>query len=333
MGVFRIFFRYFQYRRPLLLLGAVCFGLAAVTFALYDLPPSPLFYVLAVCLGVGGCFAAADFWRFYRRHRELIALREVLKADPNLLPTPHGLLDEDWCALIETVGRHKQEQLDAAHRSQRRLTDYYVVWGHQIKTPIAALRLNLQADAPAQPTELLEKLQEIEQYVDMLLTYLHLEEEASDYVIREVALDELVQQALRKFAPQFIRRRLQLVYQPTGARVLTDPKWLLFVIEQLLSNSLKYTPKGSITITLEPPLTLCIADTGIGIAPEDLPRVCEQGFVGQNGRRAGVKASGVGLYLCRRICRNLGHRLQISSTAGEGTAVRLELQSRPLIAE
>lgn len=335
MPALKLFCRYLEYRRSLLLLGTVCFGLSAAIFALYGLPVSPLFYVLTICLGLGLVFAAADFWLFYRRHRELTNLRETVKVDPNLLPAPADLLEEDWCAIIRSLSRHKQQQLDTAASSARRLTNYYTIWGHQIKTPIAALRLNLQADLPPQPTELLEKLQEVEQYVDMLLTYQHLEGEASDYVIRETPLDELVQQALRKFAPQFIRRRLQLVYEPSGQTVLTDAKWLLFVIEQLLSNALKYTRQGSITISLAPPLTLCITDTGIGIAPEDLPRIFEQGFTGQNGRahRQGAQASGIGLYLCRRICQGLGHRLTISSTPGLGTTVRLDMQTQPFTPE
>ena len=109
--------------------------------------------------------------------------------------------------------------------------------------------------------------------------------------------------------------------------MLTDEKWLSFVLEQLLSNALKDTPAGKISIWLEAPTTLCIADTGIGIAPEDLPRVFEQGFTGYNGRED-KRASGLGLYLCRRVCRSLGHGLSMESAPGRGARGRLDLSRR-----
>jgi len=160
--------------------------------------------------------------------------------------------------------------------------------------------------------------------VEMVLTFLRLDSDGSDYVIKEYDLDAVVKQAVKKFAGEFIDRKLRLVYEPLGATVVTDEKWLSFVIEQTLSNALKYTPSGSITITLEPEKKLCIRDTGIGIAPEDLPRIFENGFTGYNGR-AHKKASGIGLYLCKRICTNLGHSVTAESEVGKGTVITVDL--------
>ena len=178
----------------------------------------------------------------------------------------------------------------------------------------------------------LRLLRRLEQYVEMVLGYLRLESPSSDYVIRNYALDDIVRQVVRKYASQFIRRRLRLEYTPLNVSVITDEKWLLFVIEQVLSNALKYTRSGSVSITLEAPKTLCIRDTGIGIAPEDLPRVFEKGFTGCNGR-TDKRATGIGLYLCRRILEKLGHTIAITSTVGEGTTVRIGLQQDALEVE
>ena len=164
----------------------------------------------------------------------------------------------------------------------------------------------------------------MKQYVEMVLCYLRLDSGSTDYIIREYDLDSIIKQAIKRFAPQFIRRRIQLFYEPVHASVLTDEKWLLFVMEQVLSNALKYTESGSITIVLETPLTLCIRDTGIGIAPDDLPRIFEKGYTGYNGR-SDKKASGIGLYLCRRICKNLGHTITALSSLDAGTEIRLGL--------
>ena len=139
----------------------------------------------------------------------------------------------------------------------------------------------------------------VEQYVEMVLVFLRLDSSTTDYVIRSHSLDDIVRPAVRKFAGEFIRRRLRLDYQSLDRTVVTDAKWLGFVVEQVLSNALKYTASGSVTIAMDGD-DLCIRDTGMGIAPEDLPRIFDRGFTGLNGRRD-TRASGIGLYLCRRI--------------------------------
>lgn len=141
------------------------------------------------------------------------------------------------------------------------------------------------------------------------------------------ALDAIVRRAVRRFAGEFIGRKLKLCYEPLNVSCVTDEKWLLFVIEQVLSNALKYTRAGSITIELEAPKTLVIRDTGIGVAPEDLPRIFEKGYTGYNGR-GDQKASGLGLYLCRTICKRLGHTITASSVPDHGTAIRITLEQR-----
>ena len=206
------------------------------------------------------------------------------------------------------------------------MVDYYTVWAHQIKTPIASMRLTLQSQDSPTARQQLEELQRIEQYVEMVLAFLRLDSESTDYLFREYQLDGILRGAVRKFSTQFIRRHIALHYEPTGLRVLTDEKWLSFVVEQVLSNALKYTPDGGeVWLGLEKPATLCIRDNGMGIAAEDLPRIFQKGYTGYNGR-ADKKASGLGLYLCRRICTNLGHTISAQSVAGEGTSIRINLE-------
>ena len=150
------------------------------------------------------------------------------------------------------------------------------------------------------------------------------EEGGSDYVIRTCAVDDVVRAAVRRFAGEFIDRRIALDYTPVEWETVTDGKWLTFVVEQLLSNALKYTGQdGTVRIYREGD-DLCIRDSGMGIAPEDLPRVFDMGYTGQNGR-LDRRSSGIGLYLCRRICRNLRHEIRIESVPGVGTTVYLTL--------
>ena len=212
------------------------------------------------------------------------------------------------------------------------MIDYYTVWAHQIKTPIASMRLQLQNEDSSLSRRLSADLFRVEQYVEMVLTFLRLDSDSSDYLIREYDLDAIIRSAVKKFAGEFIGRKLKLVYEPVNVKVITDEKWLSFVVEQVLSNALKYTYAGSITITLEPEKKLCIRDTGIGIAPEDLPRIFENGYTGCNGR-SDKKASGIGLYLCKRICTNLGHKITAASVVDEGTVICIDLSQRTLEAE
>lgn len=168
----------------------------------------------------------------------------------------------------------------------------------------------------------------------MVLQYLRLDSSSTDFVLKKYRLEDIVKQAVRKYAKIFIRKKISLNLQELDCEVLTDEKWLVFVVEQLLSNALKYTNKGSISIYMEPQggKTLVIEDTGIGIAAEDLPRVFEKGFTGYNGR-ADKKSTGIGLYLCKRILCKLSHTITIESTVGKGTSVKINLDTVNLSVE
>ena len=155
----------------------------------------------------------------------------------------------------------------------------------------------------------------------------------SDLVIQEYELDDIIRKAVRKYAGQFIRRKIRLVYAGTDERVVTDEKWLSFIIEQLLSNAVKYTPEGgNVTISVDDKKQLSVTDTGIGISPEDLPRIFEKGYTGYNGR-LDKKSTGIGLYLCRTAADKLGHRLLAQSEPGKGSRFIVDLKTYSLQAE
>lgn len=324
-----LFFRYLNARRRVLLawgLFVLCF---LISFLLYHLPVGAVLYPAGLCLLLGGLLTALDFRRVYRDHRRLMELQAL---PPNLtddLPEPDGIGQEDCQALIARLCRRQQETETQLSARFEDMVDYYTAWAHQIKTPIASMRLHLQNEDSPLARQLTGDLGRIEQYVEMALVYLRLDAESTDYVIGEYDLDAIVRGSVRRFAGEFIGRRLRLDYTPLKTTVLTDEKWLSFVVEQVLSNALKYTRAGGVSIFLEEPKTLCIRDTGIGIAPEDLPRIFEKGYTGVNGRRD-KRASGLGLYLCRRICQNLGHTITAQSVPDQGTVIRIDLSRREL---
>ena len=166
----------------------------------------------------------------------------------------------------------------------------------------------------------------------MALHYSRLDSDTTDFVIRKTSLDEIVREAVRKYAKLFIRKKIRLDYQPLNIEVLTDEKWLEFVVEQILSNAVKYTPKGTVSIYMENEDTLIIEDTGIGIRAEDLPRVCERGYTGYNGH-SDKRSTGIGLYLCRRVLEQMSHSIEIESEMGKGTRVKIGLITKERIHE
>ena len=303
-----------------------------VSFRLYHLPLAAVWYPSALCVILGLAVLLLDFRRVKARHETLHLILRQLPTLPDTLPAAHSIPEEAYRALVQALCAQQQARETRMNAQYQDMLDYYTLWAHQIKTPIAAMRLRLQSEDSDSSRRLLADLGRIEQYVEMVLTYLRLEGEGTDYVFREAKLDDIVRPALRRFAGEFIARRLTLDYTPTDVRVFTDEKWLSFVIEQVLSNALKYTPQGGVSVYVEEPKTLCIRDTGIGIAPEDLPRVFERGYTGLQGR-ADKRASGIGLYLCRRICRNLGHTITAESRPGEGTTVRIKLEEKKITVE
>lgn len=312
-----------------MILGAVVVFIFIVSFLLYHLPPQAVLYPLILSSIVCIMSCIFGFQRVKREHDILQRMERITDLVTEDFPEPERIIDEDYQKLI---CRFEQEYRDNCQEAECRYVDmmeYYTVWAHQIKTPIASMRLHLQNEDSALSRTLMSDLHRIEQYVEMVLTFLRLNSDSTDYVFKEYDLDTIVKTAVKKFKADFIGRKITLVYQPLHQRVVTDEKWLSFVIEQVLSNALKYTYTGSITISMVGEKILGIEDTGIGIAAEDLPRIFENGYTGYNGRMD-HRASGIGLYLCRRICSNLGHTITADSIVDVGTKIEINLSQQKL---
>lgn len=329
----KLFEKYIKQRWRGIVAWAVFCLIFIASFSLYHLPIKAVIYPAVLCFLLGLILMVIDFRRVKRKHKVLNNIRTLTDAITVEFPCIDGIEDEDYREIIRLLREEHIRYRTDTSRKYSDMIDYYTVWVHQIKTPIASMKLHLQNEDTPLSRKLSADLFRVEQYVEMVLTFLRLNSESTDYVIKEYDLDYIVKQAVKKFAGEFIGRKLRLIYEPLNTAVITDEKWLSFVIEQILSNALKYTPAGgSISITLESDKKLCIRDDGIGIAAEDLPRIFENGFTGYNGR-TDKKASGIGLYLCKRICTNLGHSIKAESTVDEGTVIIIDLAQIKLEAE
>ena len=328
-GFFRLYLR--AQRRGMLFWGFCCL-IFTVSFALYGLPLGAVLYPAALCAAVGGIILLLSLRKSRAVCQELSLMQHHPADLPDELPAAQSPQEQAYQALLLALHADRQKLKSNMNARYHDMTEYYTVWAHQIKTPIAAIRLALQNEDTPLSRRLTGEVGRVEQYVQMALTYLRLGSDSSDYVIRSCALDDIVRPAVRRFAGEFIQRKIQLNYQMLNYTVITDEKWLGFVVEQVLSNALKYTPQGSVSIYMEPEGVLCIRDTGIGIAPEDLPRVFEKGYTGYNGR-SHRKASGLGLYLCREILTRLGHSVSAESQVDHGTTIRIDLRQHKTIQE
>lgn len=328
----KLFCKYLKQRWRIFGVGALFCCVFALTFSLYHLPVKAVLYPTGLCFLMGTAFLILDFKRVKTNHVKLAAIQKLTDAVTMEFPKIETVQDADYQSIIHRLCEQQQTFRTEAGERYSNMVEYYTVWAHQIKTPIASMRLNLQNEDSVLSRKLSSDLFRVEQYVEMVLVFLKLDGRSSDYVIRQCDLNEIIRRAVKKFAGEFIGRKLKLIYEPVEATVITDEKWLSFVIEQVISNALKYTPSGSIAITLTPEKKLCIQDTGIGIAPEDLPRIFENGYTGYNGR-ADRKASGIGLYLCKRICGNLGHGISAQSQVDVGTCITIDLAQRDLKVE
>lgn len=310
-------------------LFAALLAVMAGIYALYGLPWGPAVYTMLVMTAVFAVVAAVGFVQWRSECEALRRLNRQAIVQLDGLPPAREEKERQYQQLVERLEQRCQKAEQDAEQSASRARRYYTLWSHQVKTPLAAMDLLLQEPTPNRE-QLRQELVKMSQYVDMALQYQRLEQ-GSDLVLRTCSLDDIVRDALKRTSALFIHKKLQLHWQPTGLRVLTDEKWLAFVLEQLLTNAVKYTPAGgSVTIRSEAsPLCVWVEDSGIGIRPEDLPRVCEWGYTGQNGR-AGRNSTGIGLALCRQAIEMLGHGMTITSTPGKGTQVRLDLERREL---
>ncbi|MBD5150909.1 MAG: HAMP domain-containing histidine kinase [Oscillibacter sp.] len=324
----KIFWGYVKGRCWVLALLGVCTGLFAWVLSLYQLPAEAAEYGGLLCLIIVLLYGAVDFTRWRRRVRELEGIKGQAALLLSLLPEPRNPEEAAYREIIMELDEDRRTAVSALDAKVRETVDYYTMWVHQIKTPIAAMRLILQEDDTEQGRALSAELFRIERYVELVLSYLRLGGSSSDYMIRQVDVDGILRQAARKYAPLFIRGKVSLELNETGLKVLSDEKWLQLVIEQVLSNAVKYAPGGHVTVWSEGE-NLLIQDDGVGIAPEDLPRIFERGYTGCNGRMD-KRATGIGLYLCREICGKLGHTINVASELGKGTKVTIGL-ARPYL--
>ncbi len=246
------------------------------------------------------------------------------------LPEPLTYQDQLYNKLIRKIYYEQKSIIEKQGLEKRENKEFVASWFHEIKTPIAVSRLIMEDSADKTQKELIkdlaEEIDKIESQVEQALYYSKIDAFERDYFIQEINLDKLIKGLIKKHSREFITKKIELDLKELKLEVHTDKKWLSFIIDQILSNSLKYTEKnGKISIWTKENKnhsTLKIRDTGIGIKKEDLSRVFDKGFTGYIGRRE-EKSTGIGLYLAKKLAKRLGHEIFIESQYGEFTEIEI----------
>ena len=320
---------YWKQRMPLLFLNFLCTIALGVFLWANGNRLDSIFLVLAIWLLI----LAAWLWKSYRDRKavldDLLRIAEQLDERyliAEVMDKPQRADDQVYYQILKMAGKSMLEQIGIVRRERIEYKDSIEQWVHEIKTPITAMRLLCENHRSDLTKELLVELEKINRFAEQALYYARSEHTEKDYSVREIRLFDVVHQAIAENKYMLLQNGVNIDLQETDDAVYSDEKWLCFILNQLIANSVKYRTKrpviGFYTVRQGTDIVLCVHDNGIGIEASDLPRIFEKGFTGKNGRSAAQDATGIGLYLCKRLCDKLDIGLCADST-GQGTTFRL----------
>lgn len=307
-------------RRMIYGMYLVFWGLIFLTFYLYELSLIPFWDSFLFTFFVLITYSFVSFYRYLRKQKQLrlLATKDLQLNSLIFLPKAATLSEQTYQNALRLVLETKNQQQEALQQRQKDMLDDFGLWLHQIKTPVAALDLLIQS-GQLEPRTMKNELFKINEYLQMILNYMRQNLDQTDLVFQQFSIDKVIKTVVKKYATFFSQKNLSLQLENLTGKVNSDQKWLIFILEQIIFNAIKYTENGTISIAFEKN-RLIIRDTGMGIRAEDLPRVFEKGYTGMNGREQ-QRASGLGLYLSQQAANKLGCQLYIESQVKKGTEV------------
>lgn len=325
-SLIKLIFRYLYDHLSFIIYFLIIFLTFGTVLWLYDISLEPLLYASILSGSVECILLIINFINYIKRYIILDNLKSEIVYNIENLPKYNNIIEQTCFELIDIIHKDNLNYKNMIENNNSNMMDYYNMWVHQIKTPISTMRLLLQIDNSLNAKELQNELFKIEQYVDMVLSYLRIDSTSTDFLIKSCSLSDIVKKSIRNYSKSFILKRISIKLDDIFCNIITDEKWLSFVIEQILSNSLKYTNVGGSIHIYEKSNRLYIEDNGIGISTEDLPRIFDKSFTGYNGR-LDKKSTGIGLYLCKKILSKLNHKIEIQSKIDIGTIVIIDFNT------
>lgn len=325
-----IFISYLKERFKIIIAFVTFVVIFFIVYSLYHISFEPILYSSILVVTLAMIFSIYDFYKYYANSIKVKSILRDVQYVEDSLPESKCLLEQYYQEIIKNLYERNKRMESISDNNNSEMIEYYTMWVHQIKTPIAALHMILQSmELGKEKRAISQELFKIEQYVEMALHFVRMGTMSSDLRLESYSIKSIVNDVIKKYSTIFINKKIKLNLEDIDIEVITDEKWISFVLEQIISNALKYTKKGTISIYMDNKSkeTLVIEDTGIGIAKEDIPRVFERGFTGYNGRMD-KKSTGIGLYLCKKILDNLSHKINIDSEIGKGTTVAIDFSRK-----
>lgn len=254
---------------------------------------------------------------------------------PEVIEEEDFLIGERINDIFRILSRDMHENVKYYRNIQEEYREYIETWVHEIKTPIASAKLLIENNNNEVTRKIDMQIDKIENFVEQVLYYSRSDEVGKDFIIKEINLNEIVKKVIKRNFKDFISKKIKLQLEPIDETVFSDTKWIEFILNQILGNSIKYSKAEGILIKIEAKsinnfVVLTIEDNGVGIIDRDIERVFDKGFTGENGRKFG-KSTGMGLYLCKKLCDKLSLGLKIQSEEGKGTKVSIIFSNDKLI--
>ena len=320
--------RYWKNRIPFLLTNLICMVALTVFLLVCDISISAVLLILVVWALVLLAGLLLTYWKRNRQMRQLLDMAGQLSERyliSEVMELPEQAEDQVYYRLLKMAGKSMLEQISEVKRERLEYKEYIEQWIHEIKTPITAMKLLCENHRTDWTKELLLELEKTNRFTEQALYFARSEYTEKDYSVREIALTQIVHQAIADNKYLLLQSGMRLEVEEIQDTVYSDEKWVRFILNQLIANAVKYRAGQPVlrfsACRQQDQVVLMVEDNGIGISPADLPRIFEKGFTGQNGRIV-HQSTGIGLYLCKRLCEKLGIGISANSE-GKGTTISL----------
>lgn len=321
---------YFYSKAPYIIINLIVYLLILVLMSIASMPPLIMFVIFLIWFSPLIIYMIMDFIakkRFYDDITGIIDKIDKKYLLPEVIKRPTYYEGKIIYDVLSECNRNMHEHVNFYKNLQREYREYIETWVHEIKTPISSSRLIIENSECKEKNVLSDELRKIEEYINQALYYSRSTDVSNDYIVKEFEVKEAVKEVIRNNRRDFINKRISIDVDEVSGRVITDLKWVKFIINQIIINAIKYSKENSGSIKVYTTegienIVLTIEDDGVGISKKDVNRVFDKGFTGTNGRKYG-KSTGIGLYLCKKLCEKLGLGISLSSIEGKGTKVNI----------
>ena len=325
---FKLFFKEKAITILLLLFGIITIEIFLMA---YNVGMFIKIYIPLIIMGLYMISIIIEYFKRKRFYDNLLNMLEELDEKyliTEIIKTPNFLEGQIFKNSLEQIDKSMLENVNKYKYMTEDYKEYIELWIHEIKIPISASKMVIENNKNAITKSIDEELDKVENYIEQALFYARSNTVEKDYYIRKVVLKEIVNESIKKNKSSLIQEKISIDIHDLEIEVNTDNKWIVFILNQIIQNSIKYRKKENSVIEIyanqgKENVILYIKDNGIGIKQGEITRVFEKGFTGTNGRLSNKKSTGIGLYLCKKLCNKLGIGIELNSVQNEGTAVML----------